>query len=183
MIFEEFHYCLLISKYIQWVNVNQDTFWRHIISILTIEKISKNYNFEDFFYQLSADQLPTIIHYFGSELRGGLFLENIRRVINFWVLLHFYALISKLFQISVGLRMTRLQHLSLRSVPPVLPQNNVCQRLCLLMMPKKQPFSLKSLKNIFGKNIFICLCNGLNIFVMIEEIRMHCLLKSRGKSK
>ena len=58
---------------------------------------------------------------FWVGVQGGLFLENFRGVSNFWVLLHFYALISKIFQISVGLRGggTRLQHQSPGgSVPP-----------------------------------------------------------------
>ena len=45
------------------------------------------------------------IHYF-VKFRGVYFwkMENFKGVPNFWVLLHFYALISKIFQISVGLR-------------------------------------------------------------------------------
>ena len=62
------------------------------------------------------------IHYFGSEFRGGgIFLENFRTVPNFWVLLHFYALISKFFQISVVLRGTRLQQKSSGGSVPPLP--------------------------------------------------------------
>ena len=63
---------------------------------------------------------------------GCLFLENFGKfqggVPNFWVLLHFYALISKNFQILVGLRGgTRPRHQSPGGglSPPVPPQNNV----------------------------------------------------------